>query len=63
MVVNGRYNYTGMSPGKYETLDLLLPLFVGGVTNYKAVSEITNLNTGFTGKLFIFISKKLFPKV
>lgn len=53
MEVNGLYNFTGSSPGKFETLDLQLPLYIGGIPNYQYISDWTNFNVGFNGKIFL----------
>ncbi len=52
MEVDGSFNYTGFSPGKFETLDLQLPLFIGGHSNQPYIHNIHSINeykSGFKG--------------
>lgn len=50
MEINKDENVTGVSPGKFESLDLQLPLHVGGVPESNFVSNVTGLNSGFEGR-------------
>ena len=52
MEVKERYNVTGVAEGKHETLDVKLPLFVGGTSNFNVVKNSTGFTHGFAGKIF-----------
>ncbi|XP_048508165.1 basement membrane-specific heparan sulfate proteoglycan core protein isoform X9 [Athalia rosae] len=49
MLVDGEGPYTGIAAGRFEALDLLEPLYVGGVPDYGAISRHAGVSSGFVG--------------
>lgn len=48
MEVDG-IKFNGMSRGSFETLDLQLPLYVGGHPDYSFIQLVADINVGFQG--------------
>jgi len=49
MKVNGQGPYTGTLRGKYDGLDLIDPLYVGGVPNFGQIHRQAGYSKGFVG--------------
>lgn len=49
MIVDKEEHYTNVTRGRRTGLDLVQPLYVGGVPNYNQINRHADVNTGFIG--------------
>ena len=63
MEIDEKTNVTGVSEGRFETLDLTSLLYVGGLPNFNVIKNRTGFTNGFMGKIFIFSNCPLTSKV
>ncbi|XP_023290722.1 basement membrane-specific heparan sulfate proteoglycan core protein [Orussus abietinus] len=49
MFVDGEGPYEGSAAGRRQGLDLMEPLYIGGVKEYSAISKYAGANSGFVG--------------
>ncbi|KAL5013502.1 hypothetical protein ScPMuIL_007772 [Solemya velum] len=51
MIVNDQPTYTGMSPGRFQGLDLLENMYIGAVPDFDRIPRATGARTGFVGSI------------
>lgn len=49
MYVDGAGPYRGTAAGRFQGLDLVEPLYLGGVPDFKAIHRLTGHSQGFVG--------------
>ena len=52
--VNDQIEITGTAPGKFKGLDLLEPLYIGGVPDFGQISKLNGFSQGFVGCISMF---------
>lgn len=50
MIVNDQPVYTGMSPGRFQGLDLLENMYIGAVPDFEQIPRAAGYRTGFVGQ-------------
>ncbi|CAG0921774.1 unnamed protein product [Notodromas monacha] len=50
MIVDGVGPVVGVSPGRHEGLDLVEPLFLGGVPDFSKINKLNGFESGFVGE-------------
>ena len=56
MIVNDQSPYVGQAPGKFQGLDLLTPLYIGAVPDFRNIHKQAGFSQGFVGKKLSIIS-------
>lgn len=49
MYVDGAGPYRGTAAGRFQGLDLVEPLYLGGVPDFRAIHRLTGHSQGFVG--------------
>ncbi|XP_065579048.1 basement membrane-specific heparan sulfate proteoglycan core protein-like isoform X5 [Artemia franciscana] len=49
MIVNDQSPYVGQAPGKFQGLDLLTPLYIGAVPDFRNIHKQAGFSQGFVG--------------
>lgn len=50
MYVDGHGPYNGTAPGTFQGLDLVEPLYVGGVPDFRNIHRLNGFTQGFVGR-------------
>jgi hypothetical protein len=50
MYIDGEGPYSGTALGRFQGLDLVEPLFVGGVPDFRNIHRLSGFTRGFVGK-------------
>jgi hypothetical protein len=50
MYVDGEGPYGGTALGRFQGLDLVEPLYVGGVPDFRNIHRLSGFTRGFVGK-------------
>jgi hypothetical protein len=54
MYVDGNGPYSGTALGRFQGLDLVEPLYVGGVPDFRNIHRLNGFTQGFVGRLCVF---------
>jgi len=52
MIVNDMDSFGGAVNGKFQGLDLMEPLYIGGHPNFNLIHNLAGHSKGFVGKFF-----------
>jgi len=55
MYVDGQGPYSGTALGTFQGLDLVEPLYVGGVPDFRNIHRLNGFTQGFVGKYYFAI--------
>jgi dystroglycan 1 len=50
MIVDGLGPFVGVAPGRHQGLDLVAPLYLGGVPDFNKIHKLAGFTSGFVGK-------------
>jgi hypothetical protein len=53
MYVDGYGPYSGTALGRFQGLDLVEPLYVGGVPDFRNIHRLNGFTRGFVGRLYV----------
>ena len=48
--MDGEGPFVGQASGRFQGLDLVEPLYVGGVPEFRSIHKLNGFNRGFVGK-------------
>jgi hypothetical protein len=53
MYVDGDGPYSGTALGRFQGLDLVEPLYVGGVPDFRSIHRLNGFTRGFVGRSYV----------